>query len=764
MKHKHQAIDIDHKINLSNQVLILFFSFYFFYQIDYVCAQAQAQIKTEKNQKNTENTEKSKYQVEVKDKKQSNLSQLSSIRDTFKVSRQQIDELLPRSTPEALQLVPGVYVQQTAHGQASVYIRGRTGAHTILLFDGFRISHTLFRNGPNQYLFSVDPDSLQSIDVLRGSAGVDWGSNGLTGAIQANPLEVKLDPQFKGMTFKPLVLLRNSTSDKGYGLRSQLQGQLSQNFGFIAGVGYKKMGLLEASGPLKLENIPDGYPLFQKEVPRFQKDGRTQMGTGYSMLNADLRTRYRISAKEDLIIATYLTRQYDSPRTDQCPPPEAPDTWCLNYDEQFRTQIYSRLTLRPNQALIKRFWAGISFQRFHEKRTNHRDQYINAGRDDLNQYELRVRAQTKTAQIHSFKLKMRYGIDGSTEYVSSKAWDTIVRSQITRIRSRGQYLNDSSYHQAGFWVSPELRFRDLLFSVGGRQHITQANSPADDLSLTKPVDRLWLSKAFNIGLKWVISENWGIKISFDQGFRPPNLDDLTARQITGQGYQIENPDLKPEKSNTYEIGIDGVIGRFSTNLWLYYSTLRDLIEKRTVDCPPTETSCVSSRRATPFTFVNVEKDAYIYGFENVSAFRFPYGFTLSHQMSYAYGAGLSTIISEREQGKFRPLSRIPPFNGQLQFRWDKKQSETTSFYINAELRWATQQDRLSFGDEIDKRIPFGGTPGYQVYFLRFGIAQNNWSFNGIIENITDTPYRIHGSSINGAGRGFLISLRYAPVN
>ncbi len=703
------------------------------------------------------------HQIDVKDKKQASMIALSQHKDSFKVSRQQMDELAPRSTPEALHLVPGVYVQQTAHGQASVFIRGRTGAHTVLLFDGFRISHTLFRNGPNQYLFSVDPDSLQSIDVMRGSVGVDWGANGLTGAIQANPLEVKLDPKLKGTKITPLILLRNSTSDKGYAVRGQLLGQITSKFGFIGGVGYRKMGLLEASGPLKLNNVPDGYPLFQKEVPRFQKDGRTQMGTGYSMLNADLRTRYRISAKEDFIIATYLTRQYDAPRTDQCPPPEAPETWCLNYDEQFRTQVYSRLNVRPNTKAMKTLWAGISFQRFHEKRTNHREQYINAGRDNLNQYELRVRAKTQTARLDDLKLSMRYGIDGSSEFVSSKAWDTIVRSQITRGKSRGQYLEGSSYHQMGLWLSPELKWNHLLLSLGGRQHITQANAPADEQSLTKGIDRLWLSKAFNIGLKWDISKNWALKISFDQGFRPPNLDDLTARQITGQGYQIENPDLRPEKSNTYEIGIDGSIGKFSTHLWLYYSALRDLIEKRSVTCPITETSCISSRRATPFSFINIEKDAFIYGFENVSSFQFPMGFSLSHQMSYAYGESLSTIIVEREQGKNRPLSRIPPLNGQLQFRWDRQLSEGSSFYINAELRWANQQDRLSFGDEIDKRIPFGGTPGYQVYFLRFGIAQGNWSLNAILENLTDTPYRIHGSSINGAGRGLLLNLRYAPT-
>ncbi|MEQ8893687.1 MAG: Plug domain-containing protein, partial [Sandaracinaceae bacterium] len=43
------------------------------------------------------------------------------------VTREDLEERLPRSAPDALRDVPGVSVQQTAHGQASPYVRGLTG-------------------------------------------------------------------------------------------------------------------------------------------------------------------------------------------------------------------------------------------------------------------------------------------------------------------------------------------------------------------------------------------------------------------------------------------------------------------------------------------------------------------------------------------------------------------------------------------------------------------------------------------------------------
>ena len=99
------------------------------------------------------------------------------------LDQKEIRQSVPRSTPEVLQGVEGVYIQQTSHGQASAYVRGRTGRHTLLMVDGFRLNHALFRQGPNQYLFTVDPFLLGQIDVVRGGASVRLGANALSGAI-----------------------------------------------------------------------------------------------------------------------------------------------------------------------------------------------------------------------------------------------------------------------------------------------------------------------------------------------------------------------------------------------------------------------------------------------------------------------------------------------------------------------------------------------------------------------------------------------------
>ncbi|MEC9397880.1 MAG: Plug domain-containing protein, partial [Myxococcota bacterium] len=121
---------------------------------------------------------------------------------TSTVTRQEIEERQPRSAPDALRYEAGVFVQQTAHSQGSAFVRGRTGQQTVLMFDDVRLNNSLFRQGPNQYFFTVDSRTIDHIDVVRGSASTRYGTDAIAGAINAVPLEPTFDPE-KGFMMRP---------------------------------------------------------------------------------------------------------------------------------------------------------------------------------------------------------------------------------------------------------------------------------------------------------------------------------------------------------------------------------------------------------------------------------------------------------------------------------------------------------------------------------------------------------------------------------
>jgi iron complex outermembrane receptor protein/hemoglobin/transferrin/lactoferrin receptor protein len=104
------------------------------------------------------------------------------------VSHADLERRQPRSAPDALRYEPGVFVQQTAHGQGSAFIRGLTGQQTLLLFDGIRLNNSTFRQGPNQYFFTVDSRTIEAVEIVRGGSSTRFGSDALGGTIQALPI------------------------------------------------------------------------------------------------------------------------------------------------------------------------------------------------------------------------------------------------------------------------------------------------------------------------------------------------------------------------------------------------------------------------------------------------------------------------------------------------------------------------------------------------------------------------------------------------
>ena len=397
------------------------------------------------------------------------------------------------------------------------------------------------------------------------------------------------------------------------------------------------------------------------------------------------------------------------------------------------------------------------FQKQHEKRTNDRENYLNLGRDHVQLWEIKWQADTDKLQTKMGKVWLSYGMDGTNQRVESKAWTTLVRSQITRANDRGQYLNGSTYQTLDGWSDLRWKTSSLFLRLGGRLNWTQAFAPEEINSYSKEVDRSWLGEAFGGGIEWSFLPAWTALFNIEQGFAPPNLDDLTARQLTGQGFQIENPNLSPERATTYELGLRTQLSNLHLETWGFATQLKDGIERRDTECPPSERSCRASRITTPFTLINLQDSAWILGVEHRLQWKVSPNWTLLEHVSYAWGEGPSPL--RQEEGETRPLSRIPPLNGRVALRWE---NAFKAFYMEGSFRWALNQDRLSFGDTIDHRIPYLGTPGYGVYDLRLGLKLEGVDLNLVFENLTDQVYRVHGSSINGAGRGVLLSVRYTP--
>lgn len=652
------------------------------------------------------------------------------------VRQADLERRLPRSAPDALRYEPGVFVQQTAHGQASVFIRGLTGQQTLLLFDGIRLNTSTWRQGPNQYFFTLDAQSIDSIEVIRGGSSTRHGSDALGGVIAAAPIEA---PVGDGRArFVPALTLKATSADQEAGGRFSLSGSIG-SVGFVGGFGLRRVGLLESAGPLP------GAPA---DVPRFAPDGRTQLGTGFNELTADGRITWRGGAHE-LTLASNAYRQYDAPRTDQCPPAFARSDECLTYTEQFRTLTWA--AWKAHFAELKTARATLSWQRQHEEREGARPAsfVLNTGRDTVDTFGASVLLDSRRFALSEWLgLELTGGADGYVDLVESKAWVGFSDIAVVRELTRGQYLTGSSSFTGGLFADGALLLGDrLTLRAGGRLGLAALSSPGDAASGTTAVRGTYVPWAAHAGVDWRPFAPLTLLANVDRSFRAPNLDDLTSRQQTGPGFQFENPALSPERAVTLEAGARLRHEWLSLDVWAFQTWLEDAVVKQprdVTDCPPATPQCSSAWFR--YQLQNAPGASQVRGVEGSARLRLPLGFGVRATSAYTWGEGPTKI----------PLSRIPPVNGTLEVSWRHE----VGLMLTGALRWAGAQDRLALADLSDARIPLGGTPGYAVIDLRASLRFSPVLITMVMENLLDTPWRAHGSSINGPGRGLMLLIGF----
>lgn len=669
------------------------------------------------------------------------------------VTRRDLEERLPRSAPDALRFEPGVYVQQTAHSQGSPYVRGLTGQQTIMMFDGIRLNNSTFRQGPNQYFFTIDARSLQKLEVLRGSSSTRHGSDAMGGALLATPIDPALEDGPKKWYGHSRAMMRTGTADGELGGRAQLDVGYKGKLGLFGGVGYRDVGALRAGG--KLLAPADGSEV---KSPVFFPDGITQRGTGFRELSADARLVWRVNDRHKLTLGYYDYRQFDAPRTDRCPPVTAPQNECLWYDEQFRTLVYGAYDVQDGPAAAETVRWTVSYQNQHERRRYDRfdiwgtPKYSIVGRDEV--YSVGTGLQIATRQFglaRGVTLRVSYGLDAYFDTLVSKTWNTFLDVGITSQLSRGQYLSGSRYLTSGVWTEAQLRLYDRLeLRAGGRGALVVARAPGDERSGSAAIDKTWGAGVGGggVALKLIDGVRWLANV--DQGYRAPNLDDLTSRQQTGAGYQGENPNLRPERALSLETGFKVERPRVELAVFGFQTQIRDLIGREFLDksmCPPGagEFGCGGSQAT--FRLTNFPGQSVIRGIDGAVRLFLPEGFGLRATIAYAWGDGPNPVPGGEPTRL--PLSRVPPLNGTAEVSW----RHPAGFFLASALRWARPQKRLALADLSDQRIPRGGTPGFAVLDLRAGYRITPYGLvTLVLENVTNAAYRYHGSSINGPGR------------
>jgi outer membrane receptor protein involved in Fe transport len=241
-----------------------------------------------------------------------------------------------------------------------------------------------------------------------------------------------------------------------------------------------------------------------------------------------------------------------------------------------------------------------------------------------------------------------------------------------------------------------------------------------------------------LGLVASPARRWRIVARLAQGFRAPNLYDLTRTGPVPGGIALPNPEARPEESLSGEVGVRyaGRTGAFDVTA--YYSRVTDFLDR-----VPGE-----FRGDTLFEGERVFQGANV-GTAEIRGIELEAAKTLG---AVRLDAGAAYTFGEQTpaSGIAEPMSKIPPFSGYAILRWA---TQRRGLFVEYTLRWALTQDRLGTRDLDDPRIPPDGTPGYTVHGIRLGAALDaGLELAAGLDNLLNTLYRSHASGVDAAGR------------
>ncbi len=650
----------------------------------------------------------------------------------YRINADLLETLEQRSTiPDALKIIPGVMAQKTAAGQGSPFIRGFTGFRTLLLIDGIRLNNSVFRDGPNQYWSTVDMFSATHMELAKGPSSVLYGSDAIGGTVNilTNGFETSEDIGWGGRLFYQHA----SAMESNIG-RVSLQGKLSDRIGFYLGGTLKDYQDVESGG-----------------------DVGVQPKTGYTDLSGEAKVDFFVTPDSRVTIAHQRDGMDDVWRTHKTIYGISWEGTTIGDEkkrvlDQNRHLSYIQYQMKNIVGFIDAFKCNVSYhvQKEDQFRIKKDDSSDNQG-FDVGTLGAFIQAESPSS-AGLWTYGMEYYHDSVDSFLDKfKSDGSFNKSEI-----QGPVADDATYDNAGLFIQNEMPFTDRFHTILGARY-NYANADAEKVKDPVSGDPMCLSDNWDTVtgnarmLYWFDPDkHWNFFGGASQGFRAPNLSDLT-RLDTARSNEIETaaPGLDPEDFISYECGIKSNYEKGWIQIGCFYTDIDNMIVRTPTGVIIDDNNEVTKKNSGAGFVQGIEAEATVFLHPQFKLFGF-----VAWNDGRIDGYPTSEPILERDY-----LDRLMPLTGLLGVQWD---SPSKSYWFRGTSTIAGKQDHISASDAEDtQRIPPGGTPGYHVLNIHGGWKFMEWvALTAGIENVTDEDYRIHGSGNNEPGRNFIFGVDF----
>ena len=676
----------------------------------------------------------------------------------IQINKDQIKQSTSQTSADLLKECNQVYIQKSQLGGGSPMIRGFAANRVLIVLDGIRLNNAIYRSGNLQNVLNIDPNSLESAEVILGPGSIIYGSDAIGGVMDFHTIKPRLSTS-------EVPNINFSFKSRYSSANNEVMNHGKYNFGTsklsLAGsVSYSDFSDLKMG-----KHGPDDYMRPQYVISRNGTDEiiqnpnpENQKRSGYSQINVLQKIRFKASETMDFQYNFQHSETSNIPRYDRLIQYSGGQ---LKYAEWYygpqKLQLHSlKINNSKPTFLYNSFKVIAGYQNYQESRNSRKfnSSTLTNREENLKIYSVNADAEK---QINSFS-QLFYGSEWTHNRLNSYGNNTNIFSN-EKLETSSRYPDNSKYTSLAFYSNLKWKLNSKwILNTGIRYSHVWITSTLDNRFYNFPFDNLNLSSgAVNggIGISHLSNKGWLLKINATSGFRTPNIDDVAKVFDSEPGkVVVPNKNLKPETVYNFEVNLSK---NFFNTLFLdlngFYSFLDKAMVRKEFSYNGQTNLIYDGEESSIQAIVNAD-NAKIWG-GNFSAIL---------KLTDHFSANTSFTITKGKYKDGTPVRHVPPLFGNTSLTYNSKHlTSKLSLEFNDEISYKnladTERDKAYLYAKDKNGMPY--SPSWMIVSFNNEIRISKKLIANIsVENILNKRYRPYSSGISAGSRNFILGLSY----
>jgi hemoglobin/transferrin/lactoferrin receptor protein len=680
------------------------------------------------------------------------------------ISTREIENASQPTTAELLSSSGQVFVQKSQLGGGSPVMRGFEASRVSIVVDGVRMNNAIFRGGHLQNILSVDQQQMEQMELVFGPGSLMYGSDAMGGVMHIHTKKPLLAGTDGKKTIRHTGYTRYSSaySEKSGGITLNIGGK---KWAWLGTFSYNSFGDLRQGNIRRDIHGDQGKRFFyqgrfnDRDSAFVNSNTNMQSPSGYDQWDVLQKLLFKQSENVEHMLNFQHSQTTNFPRFDRLSEGSAakPSFAEWFYGPQIRTMAAYHLNWRGT-SFFDNSKLTLAYQNWKESRNTRawNSSGLTKRNENVDAYSLNWDFEKLVSGW-----ELRYGIESILNDVQSSALRQNILTWVETPASTRYPARGSSMMFHGAYLSSSRELSESWVVKGGlRWNYVSLKADFNDTTFFPFPGNLNFSQNNmsvngNLGLVWLPTQKWRISVFLSNGFKAPNVDDLSKvfeSNPSAKRVILPNPDLKPENIYNAEIGlakISGQVLRIEAGGW--YSWYNNAIGVGDFSFNGSDSVIYDGVKSKVVANINRNR-AQIMGCFGTFTLMLPEGFKAGGSSTFTLGEILTDT-------NVTPLDHIPPFYGRVFAGWQGRGIDAEFFCLfNAEK--PITKFNMNGEDNPQYALP-SGSPAWYTLNARIAYQiSRQIRIQAALENIFDVYYRTFSSGLSGPGRNFSATLRW----